>query len=71
MLTAPASWDNALDVAADRFAAIIREEALDRLGPVQWPVIDNKGSERLYTEHRLIRFGLATWHARREPVASG
>lgn len=31
----------------------LSHEALDRLGPVQWPVIDGKGTARLYTEHRF------------------
>jgi assimilatory nitrate reductase catalytic subunit len=31
----------------------LSHEALDRHGPLQWPVIDNKGTERLYTDHRF------------------
>ena len=27
--------------------------ALDRLGPVQWPVVEGKGTDRLYTDHRF------------------
>ncbi|MDI6750085.1 MAG: molybdopterin-dependent oxidoreductase [Rhodocyclaceae bacterium] len=28
-------------------------DALDQLGPLQWPVIENKGTQRLYADHRF------------------
>lgn len=31
----------------------LSHEALDRLGPLQWPVVSGKGTERLYTGHRF------------------
>jgi assimilatory nitrate reductase catalytic subunit len=31
----------------------LTHEALDKLGPVQWPVVAGKGTDRLYTDHRF------------------
>jgi assimilatory nitrate reductase catalytic subunit len=31
----------------------LSHEALDRLGPTQWPCRENTGTERLYTDHRF------------------
>ncbi len=31
----------------------LSHDALDTLGPVQWPFIDGKGTDRLYTDHRF------------------
>ncbi|NWG72796.1 MAG: hypothetical protein HXY23_14490 [Parvularculaceae bacterium] len=31
----------------------LTHETLDRIGPVQWPVCEGKGTARLYTDHRF------------------
>lgn len=40
-------------VGRDLDIGALSHEALDRLGPTQWPCRENTGTERLYTDHRF------------------